>query len=160
MRKSALALRTDLEIRALKPGDKAYERPVAGVGGLFVSVGKNGDKSFRLLYRVAPERKLHAMRIGPYPEVPLKQAVTEAKSAIGLAVKGVDPAAAIRKARGKSEVGTLMYRHVPHPAEQRPAPDSHGLRAGAPAPGGPAWSQGGRCRHGVGQHRLRDRRRA
>ena len=103
MRKSALALRTDLEIRALKPGDKAYERPVAGVGGLFVSVGKNGDKSFRLLYRVAPERKLHAMRIGPYPEVPLKQAVTDAKSAIGLAVKGVDPAAAIRKAREQAD---------------------------------------------------------
>ncbi len=99
MGRVASGLSTDLEVKALKPRDKPYELAVSGVSGLRLCVGKNGSKSFRLLYRVYPERKLRPLRIGSYPAITLKQAKADALSALGLAIKGVDPAAAIRKAR-------------------------------------------------------------
>lgn len=61
---------SDIKIRNLKPGDKAYK--VSDFEGLFVLVKVSGAKSWRFKYRIDGKEKL--LVIGDYPAVTLAQA--------------------------------------------------------------------------------------
>ena len=61
---------TDVALRNLKPGLKAYKR--SDGGGLFVLVQPNGRKYWRMACRVSGKQKF--LSGGAYPEVGLREA--------------------------------------------------------------------------------------
>ena len=77
----------DVELRKLKPKDKAYK--LSDAGGLFLLVKPNGRGYWRLKYRFEDKEKL--LSIGTYPEVPLIEARQKRDEAKQQLARGIDP---------------------------------------------------------------------
>ena len=84
---------TKRAIDDLQPGDKDAFFWDADITGLAVKVTPKGKKTFMVQYRPggrgSPTRKIF---IGPFGEVTLHKARTEAKCILGLRAEGRDPA--------------------------------------------------------------------
>ena len=78
---------SDIQIRNLKPKDKAYK--VADGGGLYIHVAPTGSKLWRMRYRFDGKEQL--LSFGAYPALSLKDARQKQQDAKSLLVKGVDP---------------------------------------------------------------------
>jgi len=78
---------SDIKVRNLKAGDKAYE--VSDFEGLFVLVKVSGCKSWRFKYRIDGKEKL--LVIGDYPAVSLSQARQARDAAKAQLDEGIDP---------------------------------------------------------------------
>lgn len=98
---------TDATLRNLKATDKVVKQ--SDGGGLFIQVGTNGSKLWRLAYRFEGKQKLLAL--GRYPDVSLKVARTRRDEAKALLATGVDPGAA-RKAQKSSASGADSFETV------------------------------------------------
>lgn len=80
---------TDVQVRQLKPKDRAYK--VADGGGLIIYVTPKGSKLWRLRYRFGGAEKLASF--GAYPEVTLARAREKRHEAKTLLADGIDPMA-------------------------------------------------------------------
>lgn len=78
---------SDIKVRNLKSGDKAYK--VSDFEGLFVLVKVSGSKSWRFKYRIDGKEKL--LVIGDYPAVSLSQARQARDAAKAQLAEGIDP---------------------------------------------------------------------
>ena len=78
---------SDIQLRNLKPKDKAYK--VADGGGLYIHVAPTGSKLWRMRYRFDGKEQL--LSFGAYPVLSLKDARQKQQVAKSLLVKGVDP---------------------------------------------------------------------
>ncbi len=81
---------SDIKIRNLKPGDKAYK--VSDFEGLFLLVKVSGAKSWRFKYRVDGKERL--LVIGDYPAVSLAKARQARDIAKAQLADGIDPSEA------------------------------------------------------------------
>lgn len=77
----------DIQCKQSKPKDKQYK--LADGGGLFLLVKPNGNKHWRLKYRI--DRKEKLLAIGPYPLTSLGEARQARDDAKRLIAKGEDP---------------------------------------------------------------------
>jgi len=82
-------IKSDLQIRGLKPGNKPYRLPCVTGQGLCLEVATSGGKLWRLRYRFGGKEKLLA--IGAYPAVGLADARQRRDEARKLLANGVDP---------------------------------------------------------------------
>lgn len=80
---------TNVELRNLKPGSRAYKR--ADERGLYIEVRPGGSKLWRLKYRYAGKEK--RLALGVYPEVGLAEARRKRDEARQQIREGVDPSA-------------------------------------------------------------------
>jgi len=80
---------TNVELRNLKPGSRAYKR--ADERGLYIEVRPGGSKLWRLKYRHAGKEK--RLALGVYPEVGLAEARRKRDEARQQIREGVDPSA-------------------------------------------------------------------
>ena len=78
---------SDIKIRNLKSGDKAYK--VSDFEGLFILIKVSGAKSWRFKYRIDGKEKL--LVIGDYPAVTLAKARLARDAAKALLADSVDP---------------------------------------------------------------------
>ncbi len=78
---------TDTAIRQSKPADKA--RKLADGNGLYLWIGPNGSKLWRLDYRFNGKRK--TLSLGPYPDVTLAMARGMRDDARRLLASDIDP---------------------------------------------------------------------
>lgn len=78
---------SDIQIRNLKPRDKAYK--VSDFEGLFVLVKPNGSRLWQFKYRLDGREKLYS--IGVYPDVSLAQARKAKDAARANVAAGIDP---------------------------------------------------------------------
>lgn len=78
---------TDLQLKSLKPSDKAQK--VFEGGGFYVYVSPAGSKIFRLDYTFAGKRK--TLTLGKYPQISLLDARDKVNKARQLLEKGEDP---------------------------------------------------------------------
>lgn len=76
-----------LQVKTAKPKDEDYK--TFGGEGLFLLVKKNGNKHWRLKYKV--EGKECIVSIGVYPEVSLKEARDERATLRKMRHDGLDP---------------------------------------------------------------------
>lgn len=81
---------SDIQVRNLKPRDKAYK--VFDFEGLFVLVKMNGSKLWQFKYRLFGKERL--LSIGVYPDVSLAQARKAKEDARAKVAVGVDPSEA------------------------------------------------------------------
>ena len=81
---------SDIQIRNLKPREKAYK--VSDFEGLFVLVKPNGSKLWQFKYRMFGKERL--LSIGIYPDVSLAQARKAKEAARADVSAGVDPSEA------------------------------------------------------------------
>lgn len=81
---------TDIQVRNLKPRDKAYK--VSDFEGLFVLVKVNGSKLWQFKYRIDGKERL--LSIGIYPEISLAQARKAKEAARAKVAAGIDPSEA------------------------------------------------------------------
>ncbi len=81
---------SDIQVRNLKPRDKAYK--VSDFEGLFVLVKANGSKLWQFKYRIYGKERL--LSIGVYPDVTLAQARKAKADARAKVAAGVDPSEA------------------------------------------------------------------
>ena len=81
---------SDIQIRNLKPRDKAYK--VSDFEGLFVLVKPNGSKLWQLKYRMDSKERLYS--IGIYPNISLAQARKSKDAARASVAAGIDPSEA------------------------------------------------------------------
>ena len=81
---------SDIQVRNLKPRDKAYE--VSDFEGLFVLVKVNGSKLWQFKYRLFGKERL--LSIGVYPDVSLAQARKAKEEARAKVAAGIDPSEA------------------------------------------------------------------
>jgi integrase len=81
---------SDIQLRNLKPRDKAYK--VSDFEGLFVLIKVNGSKLWQFKYRIFGKERL--LSIGVYPEVSLAQARKAKEDARAKLAAGVDPSEA------------------------------------------------------------------
>lgn len=94
---------TDIEIRALKPGPKAYKR--GDEKGLFLLVQSTGTLIWRLKYHFhGVERTLS---FGHYPEITLKRAREKRDEARAMLAEGIDPIADKREKALKAEIAAV-----------------------------------------------------
>ena len=77
----------DIQCRQAKPREKQYK--LADGGGLYLLVKPNGNKHWRLKYRIHGKEKLLA--IGPYPLTSLLEARQARDDAKRLLANGEDP---------------------------------------------------------------------
>lgn len=90
---------TENQLKALKPGAKAYK--IADERGLYIEVAPTGSKLWRYRYRIGKiEKKLS---IGTYPDLSLKKARQAALEARMAVAKGGDPALDKRKMKIRAE---------------------------------------------------------
>lgn len=80
---------TNVELRNLKPGSRAYKR--ADERGLYIEVRPGGSKLWRLKYRHAGKEK--RLALGVYPEVGLAEARRKRDEARQQIRDGIDPSA-------------------------------------------------------------------
>ncbi len=81
---------SDIQIRNLKPRDKAYN--VSDFEGLYVLVKVNGSKLWQFKYRLHGKERL--LSIGIYPDVTLAQARKAKEEARAKVTTGTDPSEA------------------------------------------------------------------
>jgi integrase len=81
---------SDIQVRNLKPRDKAYK--VSDFEGLFVLVKVNGSKLWQFKYRIDGKERL--LSIGIYPEISLAQARKAKEAARAKVAAGIDPSEA------------------------------------------------------------------
>ena len=81
---------SDIQVRNLKPRDKAYK--VSDFEGLFVLVKPNGSKLWQMKYRLYGKERLFS--IGVYPDVTLAQARKAKEEARAKVAAGADPSEA------------------------------------------------------------------
>lgn len=81
---------TDIACRNAKAKDRPYK--LSDGGGLYLLVGANGSKLWRLAYRFGGKQKL--LSFGAYPEVPLAEVRERRAAAKKLLAEGVDPSQA------------------------------------------------------------------
>ena len=81
---------SDIQVRNLKPRDKAYK--VSDFEGLFVLVKVNGSKLWQFKYRLDGKERL--LSIGVYPDVSLAQARKAKEAARSNVAEGIDPSEA------------------------------------------------------------------
>lgn len=93
---------TDIQVRNLKPRDKAFK--VADGGGLHVNVTPGGSKLWRLAYRFSGKQKLLA--IGAYPVVTLEKAREARLNAKRQLSEGIDPSEAKKADKRAQRVAT------------------------------------------------------
>lgn len=99
---------TDVEIRALKPGPKAYKR--GDEKGLFLLVQPTGTLIWRLKYHLhGIERTLS---LGHYPEVGLKRAREKRDEARAMLAEGIDPVADKREKALKAAIAAATTFRV------------------------------------------------
>lgn len=79
---------SDIQVRNAKPKSGKPTKLFDG-DGLFLLVDANGNRGWRLKYRIYGKEKL--MSLGPYPEVSLSDARALREKFKGLVVKGIDP---------------------------------------------------------------------
>jgi len=91
---------TDVLIRAAKPKGKAYKLPKEA--GLYLLVGPNGSKGWRLAYRHGGKEKL--ISLGRYPEVSLQDARKRRDEARALLATGADPSAERQAQKARSQI--------------------------------------------------------
>ncbi|MEA3014211.1 MAG: hypothetical protein QOD42_2756 [Sphingomonadales bacterium] len=85
----------DLEIRALKPGDRVYKQ--ADERGLYIEVDPGGSKLWRMKFRFLGRDKRIAF--GAYPEAGLAEARRRRDGARQQVRDGIDPTAERRQRR-------------------------------------------------------------
>jgi integrase len=86
---------SDIQVRNLKPRDKAYK--ISDFEGLFVLVKTNGSKLWQFKYRLSGKERL--LSIGVYPDVSLAQARKAKEEARSKVASGIDPSEAKQTAR-------------------------------------------------------------
>jgi hypothetical protein len=80
---------TDAAVRGAKPRDKSYK--LSDAAGLYLEVGKNGSKLWRIAYRFDGRQQL--LSLGRYPTVSLADARAGRDQIKKLLANGVDPSA-------------------------------------------------------------------
>jgi len=70
-------------------------------GNLYLEVGASGRRTWLLRYQLSGKR--HDMGLGSYPAVSLKEARTTASEAMNAVSRGINPIAARRAAKGRSD---------------------------------------------------------
>ena len=113
MRTSAVPL-SDIKIRNLKSGDKAYK--VSDFGGLFILIKVSGAKSWRFKYRIDGKEKL--LVTGNYPAVTVAKARLARDAAKALLADGVDPNEA------KQKIGKFGWKPTDRPPKRSATPFS------------------------------------
>ena len=88
----------DLQIRNLKPSERAFKK--FDGGGLHIFVTPKGSKLWRMSYRFANKHKL--LSIGSYPIVSLEKAREARSAAKRLLADGIDPSEA-KKAENRQQ---------------------------------------------------------
>ncbi len=78
---------SELAVRKAKPRDKAYK--LSDDCGLYLLVGPNGTRGWRLKYRFAGKEQL--LSLGTYPDVPLRQARDQRDEARRLLATSINP---------------------------------------------------------------------
>ena len=100
---------SDLQIRNLKPADKA--RKHSDGGGLHVVVTPKGSKLWRMAYRFGGAQKL--LSFGPYPDVTLVEARTKRSEAKALLARSIDPGDHLKREKEKAELlAATTFRKV------------------------------------------------
>ncbi|MEZ5895297.1 MAG: tyrosine-type recombinase/integrase [Parvularculaceae bacterium] len=93
---------TDIQIRRLKPQNKAFRK--SDGGGLFVEVRPNGSKLWRMAFRHEGKQKL--LSFGAYPDTSLASARTKRQEAKTLMADGVDPMESAKAERQRVEAAS------------------------------------------------------
>ena len=91
---------TDLQVRNLKPGARAFKK--FDGGGLHIFVSPRGSKLWRMSYRFADKHKL--LSIGSYPTVSLEKAREARGAAKRLLADGVDPSEAKKTKKRERQI--------------------------------------------------------
>jgi integrase len=105
--KSKAMITTDRQVAALKPGEKTYEAPIAGVRGLAVRVFPSGAKAWELRY-VSKGGTRRRMPLGEYPGLSLAKASARAGALRVSVVDGKDPAAERIAERRRARTGDTL----------------------------------------------------
>lgn len=108
MGKKKVEALSDAAIRAAKPRDKEY--PLFDGRGLYLLVRPNGERLWRLKFRIGGKGRL--MSLGPYPDVSLKKAREKQAEARGLALDGLDPVQQRRELKAANERAALSTFEV------------------------------------------------
>ena len=98
-------LLTDIQVKALKPGEKLYR--VKDGDGLFVVTSPSGGKWFEFRYRYQGKDK--TLNLGQYPETSLADAREKHQAARKQFKTGIDPAAA-KQAAVQAETFAAIHR--------------------------------------------------
>lgn len=96
---------TDAEILELKPKAKPYRVSIGN--GAYLLVTPNGQKYWRLKYRL--NRKETTYALGVFPEVSAKAAQAERDAARALVREGIDPVGARREARRRAAFSEPLF---------------------------------------------------
>jgi integrase len=100
---------SDIQVRNLKPRDKAYK--VTDFEGLHVLVKANGSRLWQFKYRMFGKERL--LSIGVYPEVSLAQARKAKEDARAKVAAGIDPSEAKQtERRAKQEEAAQTFERV------------------------------------------------
>jgi integrase len=94
------------------PGQRVerFDGP-GGVAGLALRITENGVKSWSVMYRVGNRQR--RLTIGRYPEVSLAEARKQARAALELAERGIDPAGDPPERRlGRETVAAVCAQYV------------------------------------------------
>jgi integrase len=86
---------TDISVRNSKPKDKQYK--LSDSGGLYLLIKPNGNKYWRLKYRISGKEKL--LSIGAYPIITLAEARERTLQAKRLLIDNIDPSQAKKDAK-------------------------------------------------------------
>jgi len=98
---------TDMQLRALKPGEKIYK--VADQQGLYVAVMPSGGMSFRYDYRVNGRRE--TLVIGRYePQVPSRKLREADQLSFGMSVSLAEDRLLLAQARREIQQGNSPSR--------------------------------------------------
>ena len=101
---------TAKSVESAKPGAKRIEIADAALPGHYLIIQPNGKKTWAVRYRHG--RKTRKFTLGPYPALSLIKARDEAKAALQLVAKGIDPAAQKTIARQKAMDGRDLFKNV------------------------------------------------
>jgi integrase len=104
---SHASISTDRQVAGLRPAERLYEAPVAGVKGLSVRVFPSGTKAFEVRY-VALNGVRRRFPLGAYPGVSLKDAREEAARVRANVQRGADPSAERDAARHAARTGDTL----------------------------------------------------
>jgi Arm DNA-binding domain/Phage integrase family len=110
---------TDVKIRALKPGAKAYKKADSGGLYLLITAAKTdpetglttgGAKPWRMNYRFGGKRK--TMAFGVYPTVGLAEAREQRDAAKKLLRQGIDPGAERKERKAAERQAVTTFKTV------------------------------------------------
>lgn len=99
---------TDHQIRLAKPRSQPFK--LTDGAGLYLLVKPTAAKSWRLKYRFGGKEKL--LTLGPYPEIPLAEARSEAVAARKLLREGVDPVQHRKAARSNAAAAVDTFQVI------------------------------------------------